>query len=90
MTIVEFLRARLEEDADDARRRLADDSQFGMWELDPERTLREVEAKRRMLDEYEQSVRAVGHGLSRALYRVVFGFVEVHADHPDYDEAWRP
>lgn len=53
MTLVEFLTARLDEREQEARIRLADTiSQYGMSELDPDRLLAEVEAKRRIVNEH--------------------------------------
>jgi len=57
---------------------------------DPARVLRDVEADRKLLAEYERSVRAVGVGLSGQLHRVVLAKAAVHSDHPDYRPEWAP
>ena len=66
---------------------------------DPAHVLAEVDAKRRILDEQEQAARYAkttwGQGNSdqsraRALGKVLRLLALPYADHPDYDEAWRP
>jgi len=68
---------------------------------DPARVLREVEAKRAVLAQYESAREQVRHPVSaenRAAARVAQGELEdvlrllaaVYADHPDYREEWRP
>lgn len=67
---------------------------------DPARVLAEVDAKRRVLDEYEASAAASGEadedgyeyadGWAFALQRVVQILALPYADHPNYREAWRP
>ena len=54
---------------------------------DPARALREVEADRKLLAEYEASVRSVGFGLSGQLRRVVCYRAAVWDGHPDYEPA---
>lgn len=55
---------------------------------DPARVLREVEAKRRIVDECEASPLQVdGYG---PLGFVLRYFAAIHDQHPDYDPAWRP
>ena len=60
---------------------------------DPARVLREVEARRRILDDYnhlsalpewDERVR----GGKPSLEGVLRSFALVHVDHPDYDQAW--
>lgn len=57
---------------------------------DPARVLAEVDAKRQVIAWYEASVRSLGEGLSASNRHAVQVFAGVYADHPDYDEAWRP
>lgn len=58
---------------------------------DPARVLREVEAKRRIVDECERTVlplHRVGpyaYGQAMAILRAL---AAVHRDHPDYDNSW--
>ena len=100
MTLVEFLRARLDEDEAAAKAWLP----FGnpdaaarvhIARLDPGRVLREVEAKRRLIADYEvydasarypDSEGGIAIGLGTAVELAALAY----ADHPDYDEAWRP
>lgn len=67
---------------------------------DPARTLREVEAKRRIVVLYEEVERNTGTLTARedrrdariervALANVIRLLAAAYADHPDYDEAWR-
>lgn len=127
MTIVEFLRARLDEEAEAAR--AANDAP-GRWIPDgygnvnaaeiatsgptvthiataetgaiavhivrhsPARVLREVDAKRKRLAEYEAVLDGLDLGVheDRVLHETAFAMVaadaEVYSDHPDYDTAW--
>lgn len=129
MTLVEFLRVRLDEDEQAAKRvpqpyrlyvssegRLSEpleDEHGGYaqwadgsdrmpnhitnWELayEPARVLREVEAKRRLIADFEvydasarypDSEGGIAIGLGTAVELAALAY----ADHPDYDEAWRP
>lgn len=97
MDIVEFLRARLDEDEREAKvclDRWATEGHGTRRRWD--RQLREVEAKRRVLytcdtatrmwlhartEEYADGVADPGDTILRAL-------AAVYADHPDYDPAW--
>jgi hypothetical protein len=65
---------------------------------DPARVLREVEAKRKILDRWAKSaadprdIRLVAHADlegNLALLWVVRQLAAVYSDHPDYDPAWR-
>lgn len=131
MTIVEFLRARLDEDEAIARARFlplswrvdpetptqvrvtpADEdaeqtsvvafdgvgaaTHIARW--DPERVLREVEAKRRIVDAWSHLDRAnpvdahaaaTVDGARRACDSILKILAALHADHPDYDPAWQ-
>lgn len=108
MDIVEFLRARLDEDeviwsraADldpdvpvvisvvDRPGVVVPGSVMGV--VSPGRMLREVEAKRGLLDEVERSLlndRPDSSDRLAADY-IAECLVSVYADHPDYDPEWR-
>jgi hypothetical protein len=61
---------------------------------DPARVLREVEAKRAIVDAYAGtdggSPRDRDRGRWDALNAAVSALATVYRDHPDYDEAWKP
>jgi hypothetical protein len=57
---------------------------------DPGRVLREVAARRALLDAYDASVRSVGPGLSRNYLRLVAWQATAWNDHPDYLAEWVP
>ena len=123
MDIVEFLRARLDEDEAVAReaqemRRQAygvdegewspplkawDDHPSGVVIAEPARVLREVEAKRRIVDRAEEAGREFDRqcaaGIHSAAAReataawvpiqnAVADLASAYADHPDYDPEW--
>lgn len=52
---------------------------------DPARLLAEVEAKRRIIDRVEQHARYGG-----VVLYLLAPLALPYADHPDYDESWRP
>ena len=108
--LVQFLRARLDEDEARARRAIdgprtafvsADEDiepllfdEDGVFVL-PARVLREVDAKRQILEECEDADRrsnwpdfdgGVFSGLDTAVQHLALPY----ADHPDYREEWRP
>lgn len=61
---------------------------------DPARVLREIEARRRILDDYNHLEQLPEwddrvRGGKPSLERVLRSFALVHVDHPDYDQAWR-
>lgn len=56
---------------------------------DPARVLREVEADRRIIERYEQ-MKADGESHWYLIYETLKLRALPHADHPDYDESWRP
>ena len=76
MDVVDFLRARLDEDEAVARKA-------------PARVLREVEAKRRIIQEHVDQVE-----MDDPCVPIVAGerplrhLAAVYADHPDYDPEW--
>ena len=99
MTITEFLLARV---ADDEERARFVDSQHDEWArrqrwepwrlswqdeydllcIDPARAIAECEAKRRIVEMHSAAL----SGSRRTLAILA----TVYADHPDYNEAWRP
>jgi hypothetical protein len=82
-TIVEFLEARLSEDEFSA-------THSGKLPVPVvnyhQRTLREVAAKRRILRRYRDAPASD----AALLLDNVRDLASVYADHPDYDQAWRP
>lgn len=105
MTLVEFLRARLDED--EAARGRIDDAlssalaaQMGRhvepyWT--PARVRAEVEAKRRIVEhlrfveeksDWWSDMEVAGE--MEDGWHTLANLATVYADHPDYDEAWRP
>lgn len=66
--------------------------------LDPSRVLAEVEAKRRIVAQYERAMEnrrahpddLASAGALLALHGVVTLLALPYASHPDYDERWRP
>lgn len=116
MDLVEFLQARLDEEAATAEKiktYLAAGGStlhFSVYETTPEgelrrdlavynptRLLHDVEAKRRIVDAYIRS-KDLAEGMGQvAMYAVVKALenmlrllAAIDANHPDYDERWRP
>lgn len=112
MSIVEFLRARLDEDEAAAREAIAirkrdyahqpwvndpdytfkawDDYPSGVIMAGPERVLREVEAKRRIVDDYRVPTLddcQTDWDTPPPLW-TLHALASVYADHPDYDPEW--
>jgi hypothetical protein len=105
MELVEFLRQRLDEDEAAAKAWLPignpDAAQREhIARHDPARVLREVDSKRRIVEQYE----AMQAGVEAAAGTILAGAAKVrlgaykfalkclalpYADHPDYDEKWR-
>jgi uncharacterized protein DUF6221 len=61
----------------------------------PARVLREVESKRRIVGRYQEQVarqheNAMEEDRAWTLEPVLRDLASVYADHPDYDESWRP
>lgn len=62
----------------------------------PLRVLADCEARREVVQQYAAAVVAaaeegwVKDGVERALELTIKTLATVHADHPDFDEAWRP
>lgn len=97
--LVEFLRARLDEDEERARfvqRERGDRHEIESWRLschdeydllciEPSRALAEVAAKRRIIDEGDDRYDGADEH-----WRVLALLALPYADHPDYDEEWRP
>jgi hypothetical protein len=121
--LVEFLRARLDDDeayarnafgdhndadpewreiwsgelslcADDRETVITGDSQVSrfMERFDPARVLREVEAKRQIISEYERYAaerrRAMNGWDNSEPSLIIKALAAVYADHPDYQQAW--
>jgi hypothetical protein len=60
---------------------------------DPARVLTEVESKRQIVNWVDRSrafFRETNGTLTPAAYQVLGPLAAVYADHPDYNEAWRP
>ena len=108
MTLTEFLTARLDEDEAGAgdwhdARRCGGFDRDGGFELKwcdcgyPARVLREVEAMRKILEDWQAAVEQGSDGRRKhrltheiMLHRAVKTLAAVWCDHPDYDPAWRP
>ena len=105
MTLTEFLLARIAEDkarADDAWKavdngaivwdRIHPDVRAAMWA--PARVLAECEAKRRIVNRWADSFgqwNATQADAARAQKDSTLRLLALpYADHPDYDEKWRP
>lgn len=108
--LVEFLRARLDEDVEHAEGvRGGDWEDRSAWEdlapeviyharwHDPDRVLREVEAKRKVVDAYAEALRIlegfreVGHetGNREALELACKAFAAAYATDPQFRAEWR-
>lgn len=104
MGIVEFLEARIAEDEADAR--AANEGRLLAWSKNdhmvivdsgfmqtftPSRVLREVAAKRRLVELYgslsAQWAPNVDYGFAQTTLRTL---AAIYSDHPDYNEEWRP
>lgn len=93
MTIEDFLRARFDEDREEAESDLVDGVYFtgqangNDWTAD--RRLVETEAKRRLFDWCDSD--PLMHDGSWAYIDRVLRFLALpYAGHEDYDESWRP
>ena len=93
--LIQFLRARLDEDEGWGL-----SPECGQYQ-DPDRVLREVEAKRQIVDlyEYEDQIptphrmkdldHASAMGTKTAIGRSLQFLAAIYSDHPDYHEEWR-
>jgi hypothetical protein len=104
MTLTDFLLARIAEDEEAARQ--WEDEHSGLFPslVYPERVLAECEAKRRLVRTHETHCvgyhdwplvgvhleRADRAGVDVGLWHALRLVALPYADHPDYDEAWRP
>lgn len=97
MDLVEFLWARLDDDESLARTvgrvtwphgTMRPDEEDFLNRFHDERVLAEVEAKRQIIDLCATETPETG-GLPLAL-RTLRLLAMPYAEHPDYDEAWRP
>jgi len=96
MTLVEFLTARLDEDYDYAQRYA--DLDGG----DYDRLVRDVEAKRAILEVYAEVVAEIRgaafdderlgsmRGTRAGLEAAIYALATVYSDHSSHNEAWRP
>lgn len=90
--IVEFLRARLDEDERDAKEALAyqqekqGTSYVPHWLRSPTQMLREVEAQRRIVALWERSEFCERVALDDVLDLLALPY----AEHPDYQQEWAP
>jgi hypothetical protein len=86
MTLIDFLLARIAEDEAVARDSLAlygPGSSLYVARHDPARVLAECAAKRRIIAAHEAADFALNDDVIRLL-------ALPYAEHPDFDEAWRP
>lgn len=105
MTLTEFLLARIAEDlavATELQSWNADGIASGMdcltsaefrhiEHFDAERVLAECEAKRRIIDRYENTTFDDWAEPDREYERWILPLLALpYADHPDYEEPWRP
>jgi len=90
MTLVEFLSARLDEDAQMAEYGCDGVGEYSRCALMSDRFEADWKAKRRIVDLItfpSGGVRAPFGPEQEAVLRYL---AEVYADHPDYQEEWRP
>jgi hypothetical protein len=99
MTLVEFLKARLDEDeqvakaaSDPGGPHLPAAQLEHARRHDPARVLAEVEAKRRIIDAHHPVDPCDAHDASFETIScdTLLLLALPYADHSDYDEAWRP
>jgi len=104
MTLAEFLLARIAEDRIVAAESQRDPWRVGHkascdWPGDmpgycscdaTARALAECEAKRRIVELYGGDVPDEWRGVPSRPMQALASLAAVYADHPDYDEAWRP
>ena len=97
MTLTEFLLARIAEDEAEAWRWNAD-AGGGDWDSLETRVLAEFEAKRALLAIHALTDDGLCGACSDTycvtpwdgLCEIAKPLAAIYADHPDYDEAWRP
>ncbi len=94
LTLTAFLLARIADDEEGARLDLADDQRRGFadsgyaeWGWSPARVLAECEAKRRIVGHFSRHRPEFWGGIASV---PLGALASVYADHPDYDESWRP
>ena len=101
-TLTDFLLARIAEDEAVARDEQIENVPADCW--GPARVLAECEAKRRIAEAFADAECAVDTydgdnptpaywqewGNRHALALAVEHLATIYADHPDYDESWRP
>lgn len=102
MKLVEFLTARLDDDEERARFvqsqiegewhkpfetwRLSWHDEYDLLCIEPERALREVEAKRAIAQSADEMTVTEYAGVGD---RILAHLATVYSDHPDYDAEWR-
>jgi hypothetical protein len=93
MTLTEFLRARLDEDQAAAEAwstpfsNPTAEQREHIARHDPARVLAEVDAKRRIIVECES---LIDDPAVRAMETALCLLALPYADHPDYDQTWKP
>jgi hypothetical protein len=65
-----------------------DDNQEHIARHDPARVLREIEAKRRIIADFEDESTPLGE--TRGLSGAIMHLTAVYDTHPDYQGKWRP
>lgn len=111
MTIVEFLEERIAEDEEAATTQVVqvfyEDDTFRVITGGPNhftesdhRALREVDAKRKIVDGYKRSIRGMGGpatgpntapmlaATSKAVCDSIHSLAAIYSDHPDYRKEW--
>ena len=96
MGIVEFLKARLDEDEAAAQRSKADNATnpnlripAGWVNCVADRVLREVEAKRAIIGRHPEILSICQSDGEAFPCRTLEALVDIYADHRDNDPAWR-
>ena len=94
--LIAFLTARLDDAAERARFRKSESTQYAGFETDPDDVLRDVEADRRLLAEWQKAEAdpAIDDewnaGFAAGLRLAVQIRAARYGDHPDYRPEWAP
>ena len=101
MTLTDFLLARIDDDEAAASRA----GSFAPWSepfqidnyghltVQPDRVLADCEAKRQLVEDWQMHAQQEGpeaRTVARVLLSALCVLAVPYADHPDYDESWRP
>jgi hypothetical protein len=86
--MIKFFKARL--DADQKYGQACLQAHSRAWVEVGHRTIREVEAKRKILAHYQTRADVYDWDDLITLESVIKNLIAVHADHPAYCEEWRP